>query len=152
MKNTWSIVNIGFVALGFWGGYRCVAPKALLHANPDPIMCGILLVIVPAFALGTVYYSKYRWSQENKMLPLRLFKLLRPSWDRSSFNWWDDPLQSLFISTCYMASMAFGAAVRRPEIGSIGFWMLGSFFSIAAGLVAGQLLIYRLYHRYIAKA
>jgi hypothetical protein len=47
--------------------------------------------------------------------------LPRPSWDRNPINWWPDPLQSLVFSMCFMVTMAVGAALRRPPIGSVGF-------------------------------
>jgi hypothetical protein len=50
-----------------------------------------------------------------------------------------------------MATMAIGAALRRPAIGSVGFWMVGIYGSMAIGLVVGQLLVYRIYRRRIAK-
>jgi hypothetical protein len=151
VRRIWFIGNTALVVLALWGGYRLTAPEALRRANPDPILCGILLVIVPFFALGTVHYSKYHWNQANQILA-RPFKLRRPSWGRSPTNWWGDPLQSLFISTRYMAGMAVGAAVRRPAIGSVGFWMLGTFCSVATGLAIGQLLVHRVYRPYLIGA
>jgi hypothetical protein len=40
-----------------------MASETVRRTKPDPILCGILLVIMPLFALGAVYYSKYRWDQ-----------------------------------------------------------------------------------------
>lgn len=83
--------------LGLWGGYKTTSPETLSRTNPDVTLCAILLILMPVFALGTVYYSKLRWDRDNKMLA-RPFKLSRPSWSRNPINWWGDPLQSLFIS------------------------------------------------------
>ena len=44
-----------------------------------------------------------------------------------------------------MTSTALGGLLRWPAIGSVGFWMLGSYISIAVGLVIGQILVYRIY-------
>jgi len=44
-----------------------------------------------------------------------------------------------------MTSTALGGLLRRPVIGSVGFWMVGSYISIAVGLVVGQILVYRIY-------
>jgi hypothetical protein len=77
MKYLWRFVNTGLIMAGLWDGYKTMASETLGRTNPDPILCGILLGIMPLFALGTVYYSKYRWDQENKLLA-RLFKLRKP--------------------------------------------------------------------------
>ena len=144
MRYLWRSVNIGIIVLGLWGGYETMGSERLRRTNPDPILCGILLVIIPLFALGSVYYSKYRWDLENKILA-RPFTLRKPSWNRNPINWWGDPLQSLFISMCYMGAMAIGASVRHPQIGSVGFWTLGVYCCFAFGLLGGQLLAYRIF-------
>ena len=153
MKLIWFVTNIVFVLLAVWGGYVSMAPERLSHTNPDPILCGILLAVMPIFALGTVYYSIQR-SRTNIVPPYALprpFTLRRPSWQRNPANWWDDPLQSLFVTTCVMLAMLLGAALRRPwpAIGSVGFWALGVYCSLAIGLLIGQLLVYRVYRRYL---
>jgi hypothetical protein len=153
MKLVWFIANIVFVTLAAWGGYRSMAPESLAHTNPDPILCGILLVVMPLFAVGTVSYSVRR-SRSNVVMPYalpRAFTLRRPSWHRNPINWWDDPLQSLFVTTCFMGAMLIGAALHRPRpmIGSVGFWTLGIYCSLAIGLAIGQLLVYRVYRRYL---
>ncbi|HUJ33132.1 MAG TPA: hypothetical protein VLY23_17760 [Candidatus Acidoferrum sp.] len=148
MRYVWRIVNTGLVTIGLWDGYRTTASETLRRTNPDPILCGILLIIIPLFALGTVYYSKYRWDQENKILA-RPFTLRKPSWSRNPINWWGDPLQSLFISMCYMGAMAIGASLRHPEISSVGFWTFGVYFCFAIGLLVGQLLAYRVFRERI---
>lgn len=50
-----------------------------------------------------------------------------------------------------MATMAIGAALRRPAIGSVGFWMVGNYSSMAIGLAVGQLFVYQIYRRHIVK-
>jgi len=102
----------------------------------------MILIIMPLFAIGAVHYSIQRWVN---MLP-------RPSWSRNSANWWQDPLQSLLMSTRTTAMMAMGAALRRPAIGSVGFWMFGVYCSAAIGLAIGQLVVYRTYRRHILEA
>jgi len=136
MRIFWTFVNVGLIGSELWGGYRSLAPERLRHTNPDAILCGILLVIMPLFSLGCVHYSVTRWRHD---------KLRRPFLDRNPLNWWHDPLQSLFISTCIMAAMVVGAAIRRPSIGSLAFWTLGTYSSITIGLMIGQLLIYRVF-------
>ena len=142
MKNFWYFANIGYLTLGLWCGYYSTAPGRLQHVIPDPTMWFVILIITPFFAIGAVYCSIRCWVN---MLP-------RPSWSRNSINWWQDPLQSLLMSTCTTAMMAMGAALRRPAKGSVGFWMLGVYCSVAMGLALGQLVVYRIYRRHIIEA
>ena len=72
------------------------------------------------FGLKTNELQKYLvvvrcWDQENKILSWP-FKLRKPSWNRSPINWWDDPLQSLFVSMCYMGAMAIGTSCGAPRL------------------------------------
>jgi hypothetical protein len=118
MNRIWQIANTGLVLLGVSAGYRTTSPEGLSRANPDAILCAILLILMPVFALGTVYYS-LRWNRDDERILGRPFKLRRPSLNRNPVNWWGDPLQSLFISMCYMGAMAIGASFRRPAVGSV---------------------------------
>ena len=102
----------------------------------------IILIIMPLFVIGAVYYPIRCWVN----------RLPRPSWSRNSVNWWQDPLQSWLMSTCATAMMAMGAALRRPAKGSVGFWILGVYCSVAMGLALGQLVVYRIYRRHIIAA
>lgn len=147
MGRVWQVANVSFIVLGVTSGYSSMEPSRLRHTNPDPILCLILLVVVPAFALGAVYFSIQR--SRKTVLP-HTYKLRRPSWDRSPINWWDDPLQSLFIATCIMAGMVAGAALRWTRIGSVGFWTVGVYCSFALGLTIGQFLVYRVYREFLA--
>ena len=142
MKPIWYIVNVGLVTLGLRGGYVSLQPERLRHTNPDLTFCVIILVTVPLVALGSVGYSVLRWKRGNQ--------LSRPSWDRNPLNWWGDPLQSLFISTCIMTAMAVGSALRRPAVGSVAFWTFGMYVCFAIGLILGQALVYRVYREQIA--
>jgi hypothetical protein len=142
MRYIWYAVNIGSVTLAPWGGYASMAPERLRHTNPDAIACVSILVMMPLFALGSVYYSVRRWKGGNR--------LSRPSWDRNPLNWWGDPLQSLFISTCILATTAIGSALRRPTLGSVAFWTFGVYVCFAIGLLVGQVLVYRVYREQIA--
>jgi|GEM_PF-2822768 len=151
MTRIWQVLNAFLVADGLWGGYKTTRPQTLSRTNPDAILCGILLIGMPAFALGAVYYSKRRWDRDNMILA-RPFRLRRPSWSRNPINWWGDPLQSLFISMCVMGAMAIGASLRRPAFGSIGFWTFGVYCCVAIGLYAGQLLARRVFREYLAPA
>lgn len=141
MKNVWYLINIALVVLGLREGYASTAPEQLRHMNPDAVYCGVILFTMPLFSLLSVGYSNQR---RRRLSPSR-HNLVRPSFHRNPLNWWGDPLQSLFISTCLMVTTTLGGALRRPTIGSVGFWLVGSYACSVVGLVIGQILIYRIY-------
>jgi|SRR6266481_889805 len=143
MKNIWYVVNIALVALALPGGYNSLSPEKLRHTNPDAIACGSILLLIPVFAIWSVQYSIQRWNHR---------RLARPSLSRNPLNWWHDPLQSLFITTCMAVSTAIGSALRRPTIGSVGFWTLAVYACFALGLLVGQILVYRIYRENIIAA
>src|SRR5260370_5379329 len=99
MKNIWYVVNIALVTLSFPGGYNSLSPEKLRHTNPDVFFCGVTLLLTPLFAIWSVHYSIQRWNHR---------RLARPSLSRSPLNWWHDPLQALFISTCMAISTVIG--------------------------------------------
>ena len=141
MKYLWIALNSILIVVAFWDGHDSLAPSRLLHKNPDSILCLIILLIMPVFALGTVEFSIRGWN---------VSRFARPSWNRIPFNWWGDPLQSLFMTTCITGSMAVGGATQYPSFGSVGFWMLGVYCCSAIGLLVGQILVYRIYRQRIA--
>ena len=141
-KSVWLVVNVGLIALSARQGYMSVGPEQLRHVNPDAVLCSLLLVILPLFVWGTVGYSVRQWKVE---------KLRRPTFDRNPLNWWFDPLQALFITTCNMAAMAVGGLLRGAT-GSVAFWMVASYFCFFVGLVVGQILVYRIYRERIVAA
>jgi hypothetical protein len=140
-SNLWGVVNLVLIADAFREGYLSLTPDRLRHTNPDPVLCLIILLVMPPFALWAVTYSIKRWKAD---------PLPRPSWNRSPLGWWRDPLQALFVLTCIAAATAIGSAVRRPTFGSVGFWTLGVYACFAIGLFVGQILVYRIYRQRIA--
>ncbi|MFI5093481.1 MAG: hypothetical protein ACHQIK_08570 [Candidatus Acidiferrales bacterium] len=140
MKNIWYVINIALVGHALPGGYNSLSPEKLLNKNPDAIFCGLILIVTPLFAMGSVYYSIRRWNHS---------RLARPSLSRNPLNWWHDPLQSLFITTGIALSTAIGSALRHPTIGSVGFWMVAAYSCFALGLLIGQILVYRIYRENI---
>jgi hypothetical protein len=140
-RHLWRILNWGIIVYAFWGGYASIAPDKLSHTNFSPVLCLVILLIAPVFVFGSVAFSVHYWKPD---------PLARPSWDRNPFNWWGDPLQSLFVLTCTMVAVDIGSAFRRPLFGSIGFWALGVYCSFTVGLLIGQILVYRTYRERIA--
>jgi len=143
MKTIWYVINIALVALALPGGYSSLSPEKLRNTNPDAIVCGLILLVMPLLAIGSVGYSIRRWNHS---------RLARPSLSRNPLNSWHDPLQSLFIATCIAVSTVIGSALRHPTIGSAGFWMLATYTSLALGLLVGQILVYRIYRENIIAA
>jgi hypothetical protein len=141
-KAIWTVLNISLFALSVRQGYVSLAPEQLRHVNPDAVFCGIILLTLPLFSLGTVGYSVRRWNVE---------KLRRPSIDRNPVNWWFDPLQSLFITTCNIAAMGVGSLLHRAT-GTVAFWMVSTYFCAFFGLVIGQVLVYRVYRNRVVAA
>jgi tellurite resistance protein TehA-like permease len=136
MKNIWLVINIPLITLTLLDGYKSLSPEKLRNTNPDATSCCLVLLGTPLVALLAVEFSIRRWKHNN---------LARPSFDRNPLNWWGDPLQSLFISTCVITAMAIGSAKRRPTIGSVGFWTFAVYTCFALGLIIGQILDYRIY-------
>jgi hypothetical protein len=142
IKTTWLVVNVSLVALSVRQGYVSLAPEQLRHVNPDVVFCSAILLTLPLFALFTVYFSVRQCNVD---------RLRRPSFDRNPLNWWYDPLQSLFITTCNGAAMTVGGLLRRPT-GSVAFWMVASYFCFTFGLLIGQALVYRVYSERVVAA
>jgi hypothetical protein len=141
MRYFWIILNSIAVLLALRGGYASLTPDKLRHTNPEPLLCLLVLLGMPVFAILSVGYSLRR--SKTALLP-------RLSWTRNPFNWWGDPLQSLFMSTCIMAATAIGSAIQRPVFGSVGFWTLGVYCCFTIGLLVGQVLVYRIFRQRIA--
>ena len=142
-KPVWYAANILAVLLTPWQGYVSIAPERLRHTNPDAVFCALILLTMPLFSIGCVYFSIH--ARNHKKLP-------RPTWNRNPLNWWDDPLQSLFISTWLASGGAVGSAFRNPGVGTVAFWTVGMNVCVALGLGIEQVLIYRIYREHISAA
>ena len=143
VKAIWFVINASLIALSMWRGYVSLAPEQLRHVNPDAVLCSLILLGTPLFALGTVRYSVRVCSVD---------RLRRPSLDRNPVSWWYDPLQSLFITTCNIAAMAVGSLLHGLPSNSVAFWMIATYFCITFGLVIGQALVYRVYRARVVAA
>jgi hypothetical protein len=143
MKYIWRIFNSCLVGLGFYAGYACMSPGRLAKSNPDAIFCLLILVLTPVVPLWSVYYLV----RSGKCQAVR-----RPTWGRNPLNWWYDPLQSSFVSTCLMSAAAIGSAFRLPGSGAVGFWTFAAYCCCAVGLAVGQLIVYKVYRQRITDA
>jgi hypothetical protein len=142
MANRWSILTFVLIGVSLWTGYSEMEPENLRHANPDAIFCTVVLIGMIAFSLGSVSYSVSGAKQTT---------LRRPSWRRFSIDWWRDPLQLLFESSCFTAAMAVGAAFRLRGTTETGFWMFMFFLCMFLGLLIGQLTVYAVYRERIVQ-
>ena len=139
----WIILNSVLIALALRGGYVSLSPDRLRHANPEPIVCLIILLGAILLSVSAVGFSIRRGKSE---------PLPRPSWTRNALNWLGDPMQGLFISTCIMVALTIGSALHLPKSGSAGFWTLGVYAYFSVGLFLGQILVYRIYRQHIASS
>ncbi len=131
MRHVWIGLNLVLIGVSVWTGYSEKEPQKLRQANPGAIFCFVVLVTTTVFSLGSVWYSV----SSAKQIALR-----RPSLRRFSIDWWHDPLQCLFLSCCFTAAMAVGAAFRLRETTQTGFWMFIFFVCMFVGLLIGQFI------------
>jgi hypothetical protein len=124
-------INIAGLLLSVWTGYASLEPDALRGMNPDKCLCITVLIMMPIFAVGSVWI----FGAKHTVLAL-------PSWQRFSINWSRDPLQCLFLTACFIGGMALGAALHLPGTTSTGFWMFMTFLCMFIGLVVGQVIAY----------
>jgi hypothetical protein len=140
-KHLYKILNLTVFGLSISAGVSEMDPKELLHSNPDWIFCSAILLLMPVFTVGIVQYSISRSAQSF---------LRRPSWNRFSLSWWGDPLQCLFQTTYSTAAVVIGSATRFPSTTMTGHWMFAAWMATFLGLVAGQVIVYRLYRSRLA--
>lgn len=133
MKRVWQVVNSVLILSSIYAGWSSMQVETLRHTNPDAILCGIIFIIMLLLPLGAVSYSIFADKQQT---------LRRPSLSRFSLDWWHDPLQCLFLSSCSAASVVIGAVFHLNCTTATGFWMFTSFVSILAGLLIGQIFVY----------
>jgi hypothetical protein len=143
MKRLWQVVNTLLMISSLYGGWAAMQPDVRRNTNPDGILCGIVFVIMLLFPLGAVSYSIFGAKQ---------MTLRRPSWSRFSLDWWHDPLQCLFLSSCFAAGLAIGAAFHLKGTTQTGFWTFMTFCSIFGGLAIGQTFVYAAYRSRLAEA
>lgn len=134
-------INLAGLLLSLATGYGSLEPDALIGANPDKYLCITVLIMAAIFAVGAVSTFGTKQSQ-----------LTLPSWRRFSFNWSRDPLQCLFLSTCFTGGMALGAALHLPGTTSTGFWRFMTFVCVFIGFIVGQVIAYAIHRERLTKA
>jgi hypothetical protein len=142
MKLFWgAALNVVAIGLSVGIGYAEMEPQLLSQANPDAVFCTVVLLGTIFFAPYTVWYS-IRGAKQST--------LRRPSWRRFAIDWWHDPLQCLFLTSCCAGAMMVGAALRLPGTSQTGFWMFMFFASMFLGFLIGQVVAYVVYREHIA--
>jgi len=137
----WRVLNTAMVFFSFLVGFLWKpADNVCITISDGLICCLAILCFMPLFALGAVTYSIFAWKRE---------KIDRPSWDRNPWDWWNDPLQSLFISTCFMTGMAIGSALKMPMNWPANFSFFAMSICAAIGLATGQMIVYKTYRKRI---
>jgi hypothetical protein len=137
----WRTINIAIILSSPFAGYRDMAPDRLAHTNPDKYFCTAILITMPFFVLGALWFATSRCDE-----------FRAPSLDRFPINWWYDPLQALFISTLTTFGWAIGSQLRIAGTGTLGFWTVAFHWCVFVGLLVGQLIGYPLFYRRITRA
>jgi hypothetical protein len=138
LESSWKIVIIAGCLLAVAAGYAEGGKMPPVGGYTDFFLYGSLVVVMAFFAVGTVHLARRN-------------ELRRPTWNRSPLDWSNDPLQALFATTCWMGSMAGGALMLTLSAGNVrssAFWIFGS---VAAGLVVGQVIAYRLFRHRLSR-
>jgi protein-S-isoprenylcysteine O-methyltransferase Ste14 len=138
MKNNWRIINTALVVLSALSGYWKIGKWTRPPQKEDWIACPLIVIGALLFSFVMVWYRREE-------------KMQRPLWTRSPWNWADDPLQSLYITTWICCSWTIGCGLHLWAIGSRGLLTVAMFFSLLIGLLLGQLLIYKIYSRRITE-
>jgi hypothetical protein len=137
----WRTINIAIILSSPLAGYRDMAPDRWAHTNPDKYFCAVILITMPLFVLGALWFATSRCDE---------FRV--PSFDRFPINWWYDPLQALFISTLGALGWAIGSQLHIAGTGELGYWTVAFHCCIFAGLLVGQIIGYPLFYRRIRYA
>jgi hypothetical protein len=139
MNRAGPVINLASLLFCVWAGYRSLDTDALRGTNPNGYLALAVLILMPVFVLGAIWFSGAR-------------TLRRPSWRRFSINWWGDPLQCLFLSTWFIGAGTLGAALHLLHTSRAGFWNFMTCLCILIGLILGQVIAYAIFHRRISRA
>lgn len=131
----WGTINSGLLFLLTWSGYA-TAPIKLRGANPDPVLSAVVFSAIVLFAIAAPHLAK-----------VPTFR--KPQWGRPPLNWWRDPLQSLFVATCWWAGFVVGNLARlftsNLSTEKTVLWTVLTYVAILAGLLVGQTVAYVVY-------
>jgi hypothetical protein len=131
MRFDWRLGNGGLLLLSMAGGYAGFSTERLAKSNTNGVAClAILIVFIFLGSLGPFYSLRVHGSEA----------LRRPSWRRSPFGFWRDPLQFLAVGTVLSLAAAIVDFARLP--GWAVNWTIGSEMAAFLGLLIGQAIAY----------
>lgn len=128
----WVAFNSGLILLGLWTGSGETFLDTLSVARSGIIVCVSIVILVPAFVIGSVSLAATEHFQT-------------PGWSRFPLNWSKDPLQALFIMTWCTLAAVLGGLSRLGSSGSGGVWSIAAYVSLLFGLLMGQAMVYRIF-------
>ena len=139
----WKIVNTAILLLSTWSGYAALSPAKLKGTNPDLVLCIAAFIGIAMFAIAAPHFAT-----------VATFR--KPQWGRFFLSWWRDPMQTLFMTTCFWAAWVVGSAARffSPDLRAdkTAMWTVLTYAAILAGLVIGQVIAYPVYRNRIESA
>jgi membrane protein DedA with SNARE-associated domain len=136
MKNIGRLLNLAAGAICLTAGYLLAANASQPYSNEDWLACPLLFILACLFVFLCAWRSLY--FAKCKTLP-------RPSLNRFSLSWRDDPLQCLAGSTVNITAIAIGVAIRSAILVHPQFLFASMFFSGALGACLGQVIVYKIY-------
>jgi hypothetical protein len=132
----WGTLNGAVLLLLAWLGYAGLASERLRGTNPDVVLCVVAFFVVALLAIARLHFA-------------RVATFRKPQWGRFPLNWSGDPLQALFVATCWWAGFVVGNVTRLfgSNLGTdkTVLWTVLTYAAILAGLLAGQAVGYTVY-------
>lgn len=133
----WGIANVIGGILLFGLGFGTSSDANLPRTGPPIIFLAAVFCIMTLCAIGSV-------------LVANASSLEAPSWNRSPFRWFKDPLQSLFVSTWLLLCVVLGTVTRLLSGHEEPLVLLPLYGVILTGLITGQYIVYRIYRKNIS--
>jgi hypothetical protein len=141
-RRVWGTVNTAVLLLSIWSGYAALNPGKLRGTNPDLVLCIAAFVVVMLFAIAAPHFATDATFR-------------RPQWGRFPLSWWRDPMQTLFMTTCFWAGWVVGSAAHLFTVtlssDKTAMWTVLVYIAILAGLLIGQLMADALYRERIER-
>jgi len=136
----WGIFNAVLLLLFACLGYSGLILKIPGAAESKWALCIGAFVVCLVCPFGNLHFSS-----------VSTFR--KPQWARSPFRWWHDPLQVLYVGTCWFAGFFLGTASRffisHLSVDDEAVWSVVGFAGALAGLLVGQALAYAAYKNQI---
>lgn len=135
-QRAWLFVNIALFVLAIWTGYSETTAAQLKSQDRPIALCAAAAFGMALLAVGAPYFA-------------RSDGLQRPTLNRNPFCWWSDPLQAVFVSTFVCFGLLAGSILSLFVASRAAIWMVPVFGSMLLGLIAGQVIAYQLYAKWL---